>query len=462
MRLFFNPIYTKSPIFMQNLICSTYGHIYKYVKQGRLFKKIFSELEKSQWYSEEELIQLQNEKLKNLVRFVYENVPYYRRLFKNLHLRPEDIKGISDLNKLPILTKDEVRRNLNDFLAKKISKRLSRLVFRKFTSGTTGSPLRLHRDIYSINFEEAIIQRQYHWAGFDLSQRKVVLRSEPIVLPLVNHPPFGRYDKPQHTLFVSSYHLSKENIPFYAKEILDFKPAALETVPSTVYLFAKLLKDQDINGVNFKYVFTSSETLTSQQSAFIREQFKSKIFDHYGVAERVVAIGTCEKGNYHIYPEYGIAEFISVNGDPKRREIIGTGLNNFIMPLFRYRTKDIIVLSTQPCPCQRKFPVVERIEGRMFDEYLTTRDGRILPLICNLLSIDTLNIIEAQIVQISNSHILIKIVPEKAYCSTDEMILKKNIMNFLGEDTKVSIDKVSYIPRDKSGKFRPFIKQGES
>ncbi len=457
MRLFFTPIYTKSPIFIQNMIVSSYGLIYRCLKQGRLFKKIFSELEKSQWYSEEELIQLQNEKLKMLVRFAYENVPYYRRLFKNLHLRPGDIKGISDLNKLPILTKDEVRRNLNDFLAKKISKRLSRYFFKKFTSGTTGSPLRLFRDIYSINFEEAILQRQYRWAGFDLSQRMAVLRSEPIALPLANRPPFGRYDLPQHTLLVSSYHLSKENISFYAKEILNFKPAALEAVPSTAYLFAKLLKDQDINGINFKYVFTSSETLTFQQSTFIKEQFKSKIFDHYGVAERVAAIGTCEKGNYHIYPEYGIAEFIPVNGDPKRREVIGTGLNNFIMPLFRYRTKDIAVLSTQPCPCNRKFPVVERIEGRIFDEYLTTQDGRILPLICNLLSIDTLNIIEAQVVQLSENHILIKIVPEKTYSQFDEAMLRKNIANFLGTDMKISFEKVSYIPRDASGKFRPFI-----
>jgi phenylacetate-CoA ligase len=439
------------------MIVSSYGLSYRSLKQGRLFKRILSELEKSQWYSEAELMQLQNEKLKKLVRFAYENVPYYRGLFQSLHLKPEDIKEASDLNKLPILTKDEVRRNLDKFVAKNISKSLSRHFFKRFTSGTTGSPLMLYRDIYSLNFEEAIITRQYHWAGFDLSQRKVVLRSEPVALPLVNRPPFGRYNLPQYTLLLSSYHLSKKNISLYAKEISDFRPSALDAVPSTAYLFAKLLKDRDINGINFKYVFTSSETLTFQRAAFIKEQFKSRIFDHYGVAERVVAIGTCEKGNYHVYPEYGITEFIPVNGDPKKREIIGTGLNNFIMPLFRYRTKDIAILSADSCPCNRKFPLVERLEGRMFDEYLTTRDGRILPLVCNLVSIDTLNIIEAQVLQLSDSHILVKIVPEKTYSTKDEINLKKNIMNFLGQKMKLSIEKVSYIPRDRSGKFRPFI-----
>ncbi|MBU1061873.1 MAG: hypothetical protein KJ952_04045, partial [Candidatus Omnitrophica bacterium] len=349
-----------------------------------MFKKILRDLEKSQYYSEEELRRLQNEKLRRMVKHSYENVPYYRRLFKRLSLRPSDFKDISDLDKLPFISKKDVKGNSEDFLAVNMNRFFIRKVF---TSGTTGSPLRLYRDLYSINFEHAIVKRQYRWAGFDSNQRKVILRSNPIVAPNIKRRSFWRRDFFQKSLFVSAYHLSKENISYYFDKIKEYKPVALETVPSAGYLMAKLLNLKGKH-LDFKYVFTSSEVLMPHQKAFIEMEFGTKIFDHYGTAERVSAIGMCERQNYHIYPEYAITELVPLEDKKGYFEVVGTTLNNFAMPLLRYKTDDIVTLSSERCPCGRNFQRVGSIYGRKTDTCFATKDGRFISLLSGILSRD--------------------------------------------------------------------------
>lgn len=453
MNIFITPFYINSPVVVQHCMVTARGLAFRLLRQGNPFRKILSDLEKSQYYSKEELRQLQNEKLGLIVRHSYENVPYYKKLFRGLRLTPEDFKDAGDLEKLPFITKNDVRKNPEDFLAVNINRRFIRKVF---TSGTTGSPLKVYRDLYSINFENAILGRQYRWAGFKEEDRKVILRSGPIVHSSVKEAPFWRYDFFQKVLMVSAYHLSKENIGHYVSEILKYSPLALETVPSSGYLMAKLLK---LNGsdIQFKYIFTSSEVLMPHQKTFMENQFHSRIYDHYGVAERVCVIGMCEKGNYHIYPEYGITELLPLPDRKGCFEIAGTTLNNFAMPLLRYKTGDIVSPSYSKCPCGRDFERVERIEGRKTDNYFITKDGRMVSLLSGILSIDLKDVVETQFIQEDLDRIRVRLVAGEGYSASDESLLRKNIKNYLGNDIEIYIERVSSIPRTQAGKFKQFI-----
>lgn len=444
-----------SPVSIQRCMVSLQGLGFKLFRERKTYKRILSSLEKSQYYSEEELRRLQCEKLKVIIRHSYENVPYYRRIFKGLSLSPEDFKDVSDLRKLPFISKKDVKKNPEDFLSVNARRFLLRKVF---TSGTTGSPLRLYRDLYSINFENAIVERQRRWTGLNSNSRKVILRSSPVVPSRIKVPPFWRYDLFQNALFISAYHLSEENAFHYFKKIREYKPVLLETVPSAGYLMAKLFNLKGLR-VDFKYIFTSSEVLMPHQKEFMEAQFGAKIFDHYGTAERVSAIGMCEKGNYHIYPEYAITELVPLEEKKGAFEITGTTLNNFAMPLLRYKTGDIVTVSSDRCPCGRDFQRIESIDGRKTDECFITKDGRYISLLSGMLSIDLNNVIETQFIQEDVGSIRVKVVAGERYSDSDEVRLKKSIRNFLGEDIKIHIDRVAFIPRINGGKFRQFIKE---
>lgn len=454
MNIFTTPFYINSPVCIQQLAVFGYGLVCKMIREGKQFKNMLNELEKSQWYSGQELRELQAERLRAIILHAYKNVPYYNRLFKGLHLTPGDIKDPKDLYKIPIVSKKDVLANPEDFLARNVNRRFIRAVF---TSGTTGTPLKIYRDIYSINFENATIRRQYRWAGFKDGDKKVILRSTLAVSSKIKRPPYWRYDFFQNALMASAYHLSEKNIGPYLKEISRYRPDALETVPSIGYVFAKLLRQKNAN-LDFKYVFTSSDKLSGYKKDFMQSQFNARIFDHYGMAERVSAIGMCEKGAYHVYPEYSITEFAPLDHCKENYlEIIGTGLNNFAMPLLRYRSGDVARLSSGICECGRNFQCVDEIEGRASDQFFVTSDGRVIPLLAGMFSTNIHGLIESQFIQENAGAILIKVVTDTRFTGSDEAKIKTLIRNYLGSDTAITIEKADFIPRQENGRFRQFI-----
>ena len=86
--------------------------------QGTTIQANINYLEKTQWLSKSEIEELQNKKLRALLRHAYDNVPYYRKVFNDHGIYPDDIKTRQDLPRIPILTKEIIRKNLPDLIAK--------------------------------------------------------------------------------------------------------------------------------------------------------------------------------------------------------------------------------------------------------------------------------------------------------------------------------------------------------
>ena len=247
-----------------------------YLRNGRSFKKFLKELENTQWYSQDELREYQNEKLRNIIKIAYENIPFYKKVFEESALTPRDIKTIGDLEKLPIIDKHIVRDNLKYFK----NENYKGLVFKGFTSGTTGTPGVFLRDSDSINFENAAIWRQYKWAGKAFKSRRVTLRGEVVCPSVKQEPPFWRYNIFSKELLMSSYHLSDKNMKCYVAEISKYKPYDLYAYPSSAYVFANFCKRYGID-LKFSCVFTSSEMLFEYQKDEIENTFGCKVYDWY-------------------------------------------------------------------------------------------------------------------------------------------------------------------------------------
>lgn len=198
-------------------------------------------------------------------------------------------------------------------------------------------------------------------------------------------------------------------------------------------------------------IFTSSEMVFDYQRKTIEEAFSGTLYDWYGEVERVGAIGQCPQGSYHIIEDYSVMECIPQNDN--FHEIIGTSLNNFIMPLIRYKTFDLIELDDKNCSCKCSFRSVKRIAGRT-DSYLKTSDGRCIgSAALSLIPRGVSHLKESQFVQWGDSKIIINVVCTDNFSKEDEALLLKNAKSFISKDMDISINRVNTIPRTKSGKF---------
>ncbi len=449
-------IYSKSPIFFQNIMASLYG--YKLYRERYIenYDKYFEQLLKSQWHNKDEIEQVVGRSFTSIFHHAIKNVPFYQELVQTGKIKPNEIKGVLDIERLPIISKEQIRENPEYFLANGFKKKDLIIIN---TSGTTGKTLKIFVDKDSRRYAYAFYSRLKTWAGIDSKLKNVTFAGRTIVPSDADKPPFWRRNLAWNNHLFSSYHLSPKNMKYYVDELKKIQPHFIDSYPSSIYTVAKYMKENNITGINPKAIITSSETLFDYQRETIEDVFNCPVFDQYGCAEQVVFISQCEKGTYHIHPEFGIVEFLKEDGsmakpgEPAR--LICTGFTNRAMPLIRYDIGDAGVLSDKKCSCGRSFPVIEHIVGRT-DDILITSDGRQVgrldPVFKGLKSIK-----EAQIVQEDYHKIILRIVPGKDYQDNDGQVVVSELKKRLGNKVDIKVKIESQIERTSAGKFRAVI-----
>ncbi|MBE0535424.1 MAG: phenylacetate--CoA ligase family protein [Phycisphaerae bacterium] len=411
-------------------------------------------LDKTQWYDEERLDQIQLNCLKRLVRHCYKTVPYYRKLMDKKHIRPECVRTLQDIQLFPVLSKQDVLAAGDSLVSTRYPKWMLR---HAHTGGTTGTPMDIYRNPFSVGTEHAFVRRQWTWAGIGLHDSCAYLTGR-IVAPadrtdgrLYAYDPFAR------ELILSTYHLSAETAKEYLQAMKAYGVDGIVGYPSSVFLLARRCLDGCFD-IKLKAALTSSETITETMRQTISSAFGCGVFDFYGSAERVCYIHTCERGRYHIVPEYGRTELIPEGvSDPSRCRVIATGFWNYAMPLIRYDTGDVVVKSEQPCRCGRAFPVVESIEGRQGDVIRTPSRRELGCAVLTHLLYGTANIVESQIIQDRLDRIVIEYVPSEQFAPKDLKAFKQLIVQHLPAELNVELKQVGSINKTESGKLRPVV-----
>jgi phenylacetate-coenzyme A ligase PaaK-like adenylate-forming protein len=433
------------------------------VRYGKVYTDWMKLLEKSQWWSREELETYQWQKLKSLLNHAYQNVPYYRRMFDEMGLKPADIQNLDDFRQIPFLTKEVVRDNFGDLIARNYpkSKRLG-----VTTGGSTGDPLRLvYEKGVSRPRDWAFFHQLWHRAGYTFGDKMAVF--EHIVVSTSNGSRFWAYDPTKNRLLFSIYHMTDGNLPSYIEQVRRFGPKFIHTFPSSLALLARFMKLNSIAPFpSVKAILCASENLHADQRDLFEEVFDCRVFDCYGQVELVVLSGGCEKQNaHHIFPEYGLTELIDERGSSVQEkeggqgEIVGTGFGNWLMPLIRYRTGDLAVFTNAQCPCGRAYPLLSRIEGRM-QEFFIARGGALIPLLGNYdIAAKMLDKIrELQFVQKQEGAVIVNTVKEPT-CSESEV--RKELLGRLKRRSGGLLDfEVRFVPRvrrTKRGKLKLLV-----
>jgi phenylacetate-CoA ligase len=443
---------------------STTAKAIKALPYIKTFYDTYTFLQKSQWWSRERLEEYQIRQLQKLLNHAYENVPYYRKVFNERGLKPEDIQDFSDLQKLPFLTKEIIRDNLNDLKAIKYPQKKFEYVT---TGGSTGIPLAFYYERgVSRARAWAFMKTQWDRVGYRFWDKCVVLRGN--VVKSADKGEFWEYDLFNRWLILSSYHMTDENLPRYVGKIKEFKPKFIQAYPSAITILARFMKENNIDPFpSVKALLCGSENLYSWQRELLEEVFQCRVYSWYGHSEQAVLAGECERSTYyHVFPEYGFVELIGSTGNPvieedRVGEIVATGLNNFVCPLIRYRTMDLAVPSNAKCKCGRNYPILKRVEGRL-QELILTKDERLITLTALIFAQHFeafSNVREMQLVQEEKGELLVKIVKARQYSSKNEKEILSKMQRCVGDGLNINFDYVNHIPRTQSGKYRFLIQK---
>jgi phenylacetate-CoA ligase len=455
MQKYLEKLYSNSPAFFQNLMVTGYGlKIYRR-EYGPKFRKALAEFEKRQWLPLDQIKEYQNERLRILIKHAYDNVPYYNKVMRDRHLTPDDIRTSEDLRKLPIITRADLKKDPKQFIATNFKP--GQMIV-GHTSGTTGSPIELYWDDQICQIKTVVDWRQKLTAGISVGDRIAFFLARPVVPVGRTRPPFWRHNYILNHMFCSSWHMSKENLPIYLDKLKKFAPKAIEGYPSTISILAKYILSQNTT-FPMKVVFTSSETLLPSQKEAIEKAFACRLFDFYGMAERVAFATECDvHEGKHFNMDFSITEVLSADGVPAEYgqlgRIVATGLHNFAMPLIRYQTSDITAIRKAPCTCGRGFILMENIASKD-EDIVITRGGRLISAsLLNGVTHHMTSIAEHQFVQDDLEHARLRIVKKPEFSEADHQFIVKGFNAIFGDEMKVVIEYVDNIPKTSAGKFR--------
>jgi len=450
-------IYWRLPHFLKNVAASVNAGKLDRERHGVEFEQILQEIAEHDKWSREQFYEYQCHELRSLLRLAAANVPYYRKLFSERGIRPEIIERIEDLPSMPILEKEVARANPIALVDKTLN--MNKLV-KVHTSGTTGTPLDLYRDVWMNSAEFAYGESRWHSVAqvHRRVNRSVSLGGHLVASPDRTRPPFWVFNRRWNQLYMSSYHLAPQYLGSYVDQLRKFKADYIEGYPSSVYAIAQYIIDNKLEPFSLKACFTTAETLFDYQRRSIRKAFGCRTYNQYGCGEGVVFAAECEHGSMHLSPEVGIVEVVDDQDRPvptgQTGQLICTSLINKVQPFIRYRVGDVGSLSDEQCPCGSSLPILGSIEGRI-DDVLITADGRRIGRLDPVFK-GARGIAEAQIVQNDYDKFVVRIVPGRDYSDADGQSIVTNLGHRVG-DADIRIEIVDKIERTKSGKFRAVI-----
>lgn len=421
-------------------------------------------LRKTQWWSLEQLKELQLKRLHSLLSHAYSNVPYYHKIFNKLRLTPDSIKTANDLIKLPILTKADVRDNIDDMIAKNYKKED---LFLNSTGGSTGEPLHFYTDRIAGAWNMAAAYRAWEWAGYNIGDKMAYIWGAPQDISLHSSLKGKISDMLFRLKMLDAFNITQDTLQKFIREMRRFRPKVINVYASAAYIVARYLLEKGINDVHPKAVLTTAEKLYNYQREVIKEAFKCPVYDYYSGRDIILMAGECpEHAGYHMSAETAVVEFIR-NAKPASANEIGkiiiTDLTNFAMPFIRYDTGDLGSYTNEKCLCGRNLPLMRSIGGRLLDTIITP-DGRYLigeffPAIFPDYAIKGIK--EYQIIQTSKDELLIKIVRGHNFINSELNRYLKIIKSRLGSNMKIAVKFVKMIPLPISGKRRYVISKIE-
>ena len=422
--------------------------------KGHSTVQVHREMEQTQWWSPEQLKALQLRRLQALLADAAENVPYYSRLMADRGIRPAAIDNLDVLQKLPRLSKERIRANIDD-----IKHRQALGLSRFTTGGSTGDPLVFFIGKRRVSHDVAAKWRATRWWGVDIGDPEVVIWGSPIEVGAQDKVRALR-DRILRSTLLPAFEMTEAKLASFLTSIRRVRPRMLFGYPYSLAYIAQYTRRNAVkmDDLGIQVTFVTSETLYPQQRELISQVFGCRVANGYGGRDAGFIAHECPSGNLHITAEDIIVETIDAEGKPAAPEVAGeivvTHLATNDFPFVRYRTGDVGVLGANACPCGRGLPVLRELQGRAVD-FLTACNGTAIPGgAFTYLIRETAGIKSFKIVQHSLALTQVELLVDAGFNPADIQALVERFKQRLGPDARIEVAVVDHIDLEQSGKYR--------
>lgn len=331
-------------------------------------------LAKSESLEGEAFDEWQNRAFSRLIRHSYESVPYYRRVMDKLSLTPQDFSRVEDVAKLPLLTKDIIRRE-GDRLKSSSYKGLNLIISK--SGGTTGEPIESLLDEREYYLEAYTYHRGLQWMGWKPGMGTLKLFGGSLGFPTKKSWKSRLRDHAFGVLFIPAFEINRNNFNFYWRRIIRNGENIIIGYASAIYNLAclaeEILGPHQLSKAKLKYAFFTAEVMDPMWAEKIRKVLGCEVKGFYGCGE-VNSLGfQVEDGAPYIVPsDHVILESVEDNGIANH--ITATPLYNYAKPLIRYVNGDLG--EVEPPQVKSKYPKLKNFAGRSADMFLKEDGSR--------------------------------------------------------------------------------------
>jgi len=310
-----------------------------------------------------------------MVRQAYDHVPFYRKIFDQRGITPDDILCAEDLCRLPIIRREDIQASpAGEFRAAEIEPEAC--VVRR-TGGSTGKPLNILTHRQDLEFEALAWIRTWLRLGLKVTDRQVVIKD------LNDHNFSDKTRWFQHLGFLQVRYVDLyTQIPLLIEELEAYQPEVIRGSPTILgALGREMSKTPQYQKIRPRLVFTRGDILSLQVKSLLEANFGSRVVDCYGATEGGCIAWQCpDCGFYHVNEDLIIVEVIK-DGQPAQPgdvgEVVITNLFSRAMPFIRYSLGDLCCIEDKTCGEHSGTLSLQPILGRTADQ-VVLRDGRVI------------------------------------------------------------------------------------
>ncbi|WP_440770274.1 phenylacetate--CoA ligase PaaK [Natronorubrum sp. DTA28] len=333
----------------------------------------------TQCRSRDELRELQSDRLRDTVEYVFENVPFYRQALDDAEISPADIDSIEDVQSLPFTTKADFRETYPDGLFAVENDELRRI---HASSGTTGKPKIVSYTEGDLELWNEVMARSLAATGLDSSD--TVQNAYGYGLFTGGLGFHGGAEELGATVIPTGSGDTQRQVELAR----DLESDALACTPSYALYFAETAAEMGIDPreLPLSTVLYGAEPCTEPMREAIEDRLGVRGYENYGLSELIgpgVAVECEAQAGMHIWEDHFYPEVIDPQtGEPvpegEEGELVLTSLSKEALPVLRYRTGDLTTLTREPCDCGRLMARMDGVTGRA-DDLLIVRGVNLYP-----------------------------------------------------------------------------------
>jgi len=410
----------------------------------------YKQIKLMQEWTAEDIIKWQNNNFQELIKHAYNQTVYYNKVFKKYGLTPSDFVTPSDLKKLPILTKKDIRENFNNLIPGNINE----IPFLKSsTGGSTGEPAIFYSDKKSWSYTVANTIFNWEKTGYKYGDKYIALGSTSLFVNKSKSFKHQLYYWMKGKIGLNGVNMSDEVCKNYIQLIKKQKIHFLYGYASSIYLLAKYVLNNKID-LNIIACYPTSEILQDVYRDTIVKAFKCTILDCYGARDGGITAYEHDSGFYQVgYNSMFHQEF---SDEKNIGPILVTDLLSFAMPFINYQIGDEIqVKSGMNKNYHYNGQVINKVLGRISDlielENGSTITGPGFTILFKDLPVDYYNISKTGVNTITCR---IKKLPNYNY--KHEKLIKETFEKQMGRESKINIEYTEEVVFSKSGKRKYF------